>query len=62
VLPMLVECKFTTINVDLWMSKGTHDVFSLLINLLVIYWEPKNIIIIELFEVAKTIKHALIIT
>jgi len=44
------------------MSKGTHDVFSLLINLLVIYWEPKNIIIIELFEVAKTIKHALIIT
>jgi hypothetical protein len=35
-LPMLVECKFTTINVDFWMSKRTHDVFSLLIHLLVI--------------------------
>ncbi len=43
------------------MSKGIHDVFSLLINLLVKDWEPKNIIIIELFEVAKTAKHALTI-
>ncbi len=59
---MLVECKFTTINVDLWMSKGTHDVFSLLTNLLVKDWEPKNIISIELFEVSKTGKHALTIT
>jgi hypothetical protein len=61
-LHMLVECKFTTINVDLWMFKGTHDVFSLFINLLVIDWESKNIIIIELFEVAKTTKHAFVIT
>jgi hypothetical protein len=44
------------------MSKGTHDVFPLFINLLVIDWEPKNIIIIELFEVAKNTKHALKIT
>jgi len=44
------------------MSKGTHDVFPLLINLLVKDWEPKNIIIIELFEVVKTAKHALTIT
>ncbi len=62
VLHMLVECKFTTINVDLWMSKGTHDVFSFLINLLVIVREPKNIIIIELFELAETTKHAFVIT
>jgi hypothetical protein len=44
------------------MSKGTHDVFSLLTNLLVKDWEPKNIISIELFEVSKTGKHALTIT
>jgi hypothetical protein len=44
------------------MSKGTHDVFSLLTNLLVKDWEPKNIIIIELFEVSKIGKHALTIT
>jgi hypothetical protein len=33
-LLMLVECEFTTINVDLWMSKATYDFFLFLL----IYW------------------------
>jgi hypothetical protein len=34
VLPKLTNCMSTTINIDLWMSKGTHDIFVLVINLM----------------------------
>jgi len=34
VLFALVECQFTIINFDLWMSKGAYDVFALVINVL----------------------------
>ncbi len=32
VLPLLDDCICVTTNFDLWMSKGTHDVFVLVIN------------------------------
>jgi hypothetical protein len=37
VLPTLVECNHVIMNFDLWMSKGTHDIFALVINLLEVY-------------------------
>jgi hypothetical protein len=30
----LAKCYFTTINFNLWMSKGTYNVFALVINFL----------------------------
>jgi hypothetical protein len=32
VLLTLVECNFAIFNSDLWMSKGTHDIFAFAIN------------------------------
>jgi hypothetical protein len=32
VLLLLEECHFSTTNFDLWMSKGAHNVFALVIN------------------------------
>jgi hypothetical protein len=37
ILPTLVECSYVIMNFDLWMSKGTHDIFSLVINILEVY-------------------------
>jgi len=34
VILALVECHFATANFDLWMFKGTYDVFALVINFL----------------------------
>jgi len=34
VLPTLKKCYFATTTFDLWMSKGAHDVFALVINFL----------------------------
>jgi hypothetical protein len=39
---------------DLWMSKGAHDVFVLMINFLGSDWKPKHVTL-GLFEVTKTI-------
>jgi hypothetical protein len=39
---------------DLWISKGSHDVFALVINLLGMDWELKHITI-RLFEASETI-------
>jgi hypothetical protein len=33
-LPKLKTCYFAITSFDLWMSKGTHDVFALMINFL----------------------------
>jgi len=38
VLPTLVECHSTTISFDMWMSKGTYNVFALVINFLANDW------------------------
>jgi hypothetical protein len=34
VLPKLIDCIFATTSFDLWMSKGDHDIFALVIKFL----------------------------
>ncbi len=46
VLPLLNDCYCDTTNFDLWMSKGAHDVFALVINFLGFDWKPKQIILV----------------
>jgi hypothetical protein len=41
VLPKLIDCIFATTSFDLWMSKGAHDIFALIINILGSNWQPK---------------------
>jgi hypothetical protein len=42
VLPKLKKLYFAITSFDLWMSKGTHDVFALMISFFgVIDWQPK---------------------
>jgi hypothetical protein len=48
-LPKLKQCYYATISFDLWMSKGAHDVFALMINFLNEGWQPQHITI-GLFE------------
>jgi hypothetical protein len=38
-----------TTSFNLWISKGAHDIFALLINFLGSYWQPKQVTI-GLFE------------
>ncbi len=58
VLPLLHDYSCAITNFDLWMSKGAHDVFDLVI----IFWgfdrKPKHVIL-GLFEVVETIGQAL---
>jgi hypothetical protein len=58
VLPKLTYCISTTTSFDLWMSKGAHDIFVLIINVLGSNWQPKQITI-GLFEATRIIKQAL---
>jgi hypothetical protein len=58
VLPKLTNCLFVTISFDLWMSKGAHYIFALVINFLRSNWQPKQVTI-SLFEAIKIIKQAL---
>jgi hypothetical protein len=53
VLPKLVECYSTTTSFYLWMSKGTHHIFVLVINFLGVDWQPKHITI-GLFKASET--------
>ncbi len=39
---------------NLWICKGAHDIFALLINFLGSYWQPKQMTI-GLFEIIETI-------
>ncbi len=48
--PTLVNYISPTCTFDLWMSKGAHDVFAIVVNFLSNKWEAKHVII-ELFEV-----------
>ncbi len=45
---------------DLWMSKGTYDIFSLVINFLDENWHPKKLTI-GLFEGIEITNQALVI-
>jgi hypothetical protein len=38
VLPKLIDCIFALASFDLWMSKGAHDIFILVINFLGSDW------------------------
>ncbi len=58
VLQKLTNCIFATTSFDLWMSKGAHDIFVLIINFLGCDWQPKQVII-GLFEAIKITRQAL---
>jgi len=49
VQPALVKCLIATCTFDLWMSKGAHDVFAMVVNFLSINLKPKHVTI-GLFE------------
>jgi len=49
VLPNLLECNSTIMSFDLWMSKGVHNIFSLVINFLEANWQAKHVTL-GLFE------------
>jgi len=53
VQPTLVECLIATCTFHLWMSKGAHDVFAMVVNFLSISSKPKHITI-GLFEANNT--------
>jgi len=53
VLPLLYDYCCATTSFDLWMSKGAHDVFALVISFLGFDWKPKQITL-GLFETTKT--------
>jgi hypothetical protein len=44
-LPQLYRCMSTTTCFDLWMSKGTYDIFSSVINFPDENWQPKKLTI-----------------
>ncbi len=46
------KCYYVITNFDLWMSKGAHDVFALVINILGFDWKLKQVI----FGLFKTIE------
>jgi hypothetical protein len=49
----LVDCILAICTFDLWMSKGVHDVFVIVVNFLSSKWEAEHIII-GLFEMSDT--------
>ncbi len=57
-LPLLNDCSCVIVNFDLWMSKGAHDVFVLVIIFLGFDWKPKHVTLGS-FEVAKTTRQVL---
>ncbi len=58
-MPKLIDYTFAVTRFDLWMFKGVHDIFALVINLLGFDWQPK-LITIGLFEMKKTIGQAFV--
>jgi hypothetical protein len=55
VLPKLINYIFTMARFDLWMSKGAHNIFALVIKFLGFDWQPKHVTI-GLFEAIKIIR------
>ncbi len=40
----MAKCQYASPSFDLWMSKGGHDIFALvMINFLSIDWQPKHV-------------------
>jgi hypothetical protein len=40
----VAKCQYASPSFDLWMSKGGHDIFALvMINFLSIDWQPKHV-------------------
>ncbi len=58
VLLLLNDCSCVTTNFELWMSKGAHDVFILVIYFLGSNWKPKHVTL-GFFETVKTTREAL---
>jgi len=59
VLLSLNDCSCATASFDLWMSKGAHDVFVLVIIFLGFNWKPKHVTL-GLFEAVETIGQVLV--
>jgi hypothetical protein len=59
VLPKLIDYIYVRIIFYLWMSKGAHDIFVLVIIFLGSHWQPKYVII-GLFEAIENIGQALV--
>ncbi len=38
---IFVECHFAIASFDMWMSKGVHGIFALLVYFLKVDWQPK---------------------
>jgi hypothetical protein len=53
VVHALVDYLLTTCTFDLWMSKGAHDIFVVIVNLISSDWEAKHVTI-GLFELRNT--------
>jgi hypothetical protein len=49
VQPTLAGCFFTTYTFDLWMLKGAHEIFAMVVNFIHNDWDVKHVTI--LFEV-----------
>ncbi len=58
-LPTLAQCHSIIINFDLCMSKGGHDIFTLVINFFGVNWQPKHITL-GFFEATNFIGQTLI--
>ncbi len=54
----LKQCYYATTSFDLWMSKGAHDVFALVINFLNEEWQLQHITI-GIFEANETTRQAM---
>jgi hypothetical protein len=54
----LAKCYVITTKFDLWMSKGTYNVFALVINFLSSDSQPKHVTI-SLFEATKILRQTL---
>jgi hypothetical protein len=52
-LPLLNDYSYVTASFDLWMSKGAHYVFVLVIFFLGFEWNPKHVTF-GLFEAVET--------
>ncbi len=52
-MPLLSDYNCVIANFDLWMSKGAHDVFVLIMNFLGFDWKPKHVTF-GLFEAIET--------
>jgi len=52
------RCNYAIVNFDLWICKGTHDFFPLVIKFWKVDYQPKPIVI-GLFEATGTIGQAL---